>query len=118
MKEPGFGNLKRLNMMSLSVAIPVLCLPAAFFGVKALLPVQVQNGFFEFMGRHPVLANLVTYSFYFVAALGVEMCIIAGGLLAVLLFFRGVPVWLKAVMAILLLAALHGIITVRHALGR
>jgi predicted membrane channel-forming protein YqfA (hemolysin III family) len=117
-REPRTWDLKRINAIFFSVAIPLLCLPSAFLGVRELLPVRMQTDFFDFMARHPVAASFVTYLFYVVAVLGIQMCAVATGMFAILLFLKGVPKWLKAAMAVLILLAVCGIIAVRHAVGR
>ena len=107
-----------INLAVILVAIPVLCLPSTLFGVRELLPVQLQNNLFRFIQNVPVLANLVTYTFYVVAVLGVEMCVLAAGLFVILLFFKTAPLWLKIVMAALVLASIYGVLVVRHVFGR
>jgi len=113
-----FNELKRLNSISLCIAITVLCLPGAFLGVRALFPVPVQNDFYYFMLRHPSIGNFVTYSWYVVGVLGVDMCALAAGLFVILLFFRRVPAWLKAALAVHICAAVYGVIAVRHSLAK
>jgi hypothetical protein len=116
MKQTDADGLKRLNSISLCGAIAVLCLPGAFFGVRSLLPVPIQNDFFDFTLRHPSIGNFVTYSWYVVAVLGVEMCALAVGLFVILLFFRGVPAWLKGALALHVWMAVLGVIVVRQSL--
>lgn len=111
------NGLKRLNSISLCIAIAVLCLPGAFLGIRSLLPVPVRNDFYQFLLRHPYIGNFATCSWYVVGAFGVEMCAFAAGLFVILPFFRGVPAWLKGALALHLWAAVLGIVAVRHSLG-
>ena len=117
-KQMDFNDLKRLNSISLCIAITVLCLPGAFLGVRSLLPVPIQNDFYHFMLRHPSIGNFVTYLSFVVGGLGVEMCALAAGLFVILLFFRGVPGWLKGALALHIWAAVLGVIAVRHPVGK
>jgi|SRR5579864_6499418 len=118
MKKLGFGEFERMNRAWLSVVIFALCLPSASLGLRALLPQWMQDSFYSLMLRRPSVGSLVTYAFYVVATLGTPMCAIAVGLFAIHLFFKGVPIWLRTAMATWILLAIHGIVTVGHALGR
>ena len=110
-------DLKRLNAISVSLAALLCSCVPAFFGVRALLPVSVRNDFFEFMVRHPKVSESVTYAAFVVSAVGVEMCVLAGVAILVLLFFRNVPVAAKIILGLLFLAAVYGVIVIRHTLG-
>ena len=117
MKTTRDWNLKRLNTISLSISALLFSLAPAFFGLRGLVPVSVRNNFFEFMVHHPGVSESVTYAAFVVAAIGVEMCVLAGIATLVLLFFRNVPLLVKNLFSLLVLAAVYGVIVIRQTGG-
>ena len=69
------------------------------------------------MVHHPGVSESVTYAAFVVAAIGVEMCVLAGIATLVLLFFRNVPLLVKILFSLLVLAAVYGVIVIRQTLG-
>ncbi len=97
--------LRTINLASLSILTLVLCLPAAFFAVRNIMPAVVQNTIYSSALQHPAFAELLSIAFVVVLNLGVPICAAAVLCNLILVLQRAFPLWLKAVTTLFVLVA-------------
>ncbi len=110
------SKLRTINLASLSILTILLCLPATFLAVRAMMPVEVQNTIYSYTLRNPDLAGAVSIAFVFVFNLGAPICAAAVLCNLILVLQRAFPLWLKAVTTLFVLVAILGTVEVRSAI--
>jgi hypothetical protein len=111
------SSLMLVNCISLCALTIGLCLPASFFALRAFMPIHFQEILYGYMLRYPIFGQLVSTTFFLVLGIGIPICGVAAVLDILILFVRGLPIWLKIITTIFLIAAIAGTVVVRHPTG-